>query len=618
MKRLMGGIVMMAFIVAPALAEKRDLTPMPKVAAGSVPIGGVYRALIIGIDKHQDRQIPTLSTAAKDAASVRDLLVGRYGFKPEHVKTLFNEQATRVAVEGAMYALGQEARPDDSVLIYYAGHGQTDTEKVRGWWVPFDAKAGEPATFIKNASIRDEIAAMKAKHVYLVADSCFSGTLFAQSRSMPAFNDKFFDRLYQNKSRWGLTSGMNEPVADAGKGGHSIFAYFFLKVLRENEDPYVVPSHIYDQLAPLVGRNAEQQPRSEPLQGAGDEGGQFVFRLATGAVASSPARPSVSESGGGSSDEMARMREELEKLKAEVSKPKAEESKPIEEARVRPPSAPSQTGRELTGKDGAPMVLVPAGEFTMGSTEGDADEKPVHRVSLDAFYMDKYEVTNKLFQKFTRETGYETTAEKEGKAYAVDSSGSWKEVSGANWRKPEGGETVFVSNRDEHPVVSVSWHDAEAYCRWAGKRLPTEAEFEYANRGGTTTTYWWGDGNPGSRLVANIADESAKRQFSGWAIMAGYDDGYVRTAPVGSFAPNPFGLYDTTGNVAEWTADWYGKDYYERSPNRNPTGPSGGEYKVLRGGSWDFTPQLVRSAGRFNGTPMRRPGDIGFRCAKTP
>lgn len=254
----------------------------------------------------------------------------------------------------------------------------------------------------------------------------------------------------------------------------------------------------------------------------------------------------------------------------------------------------------------------------MGSTEGDADEKPVHRVALDAFYLDKYEVTNKLFQKFARETGYETTAEKEGKAWAYVQDDKWTEVSGANWRKPEGGETVFVSNRDEHPVVSVSWYDAEAYCRWAGKRLPTEAEFEYANRGGTQTTYWWGDGNPGSRRVANIADRTTKQRFPGrpWPIMEGYDDGYARTAPVGSFEPNPFGLYDTTGNVWEWTADWYGKDYYERSPQRNPTGPSSSESRVLRGGSWFSVPSFVRSAYRSWVRPSSRYADHGFRCAQ--
>ena len=194
-------------------------------------------------------------------------------------------------------------------------------------------------------------------------------------------------------------------------------------------------------------------------------------------------------------------------------------------------------GREIIGKDGAPMVLVPGGEFWMGSPdgEGDKDEHPRHSVGLSAFSLDKYEVTNKRFEQFVRETGHRTTAEQEGKAYALTSAGKFEEVSGAHWRNPEGGETVFVSNRQEHPVVSVSWEDAAAYCRWAGKRLPTEAEFEYATRAGTATKYWWGNESPGSRRVVNIADESGKRQYSNWSIMTGYDDGYVRTSPVGSY-----------------------------------------------------------------------------------
>jgi len=278
-----------------------------------------------------------------------------------------------------------------------------------------------------------------------------------------------------------------------------------------------------------------------------------------------------------------------------------------------------QADREIIGKDGAKMLLIPAGNFMMGSsTEGRADEEPVHHVSLDAFYLDKYEVTNKLFQKFVRETGYETTAEKEGRAAAVTSGGQWEVIPGANWRKPEGGETVFESNREEHPVVSVSWYDADAYCRWADKRLPTEAEFEYAGRAGTRTIYWWGDGNPGSQRVANIADESAKRQFPDLPIMAGYDDGYERSAPVGSFDPNPWGLHDMIGNVSEWTADWFAEDYYQNSPERNPIGPFIGKYKVLRGGSWHNGPLGVRSAYRRNSQPGYRYDHFGYRCAKTP
>ncbi len=276
--------------------------------------------------------------------------------------------------------------------------------------------------------------------------------------------------------------------------------------------------------------------------------------------------------------------------------------------------------REITGKDGAPMVLIPAGEFWMGSPdgEGENDEHPRHKVALSAFYLDKYEVTNRFFQQFAQQTSYRTTAEQEGKAWAFTAKGKPEELSGAHWRKPEGGETVFDSNREEHPVVSVSWEDAHAYCRWAGKRLPTEAEFEYATRAGTETKYWWGNGNPGSRRVANIGDESLNRQYSDWPlpIMTGYDDGSVRTAPVGSFEANPFGLYDMTGNVWEWTSDRYDKQYYGNSPRKDPMGQSNGDFRVLRGGSWTNAPDDVRSANRIRHSPTYRFGPFGFRCAQ--
>lgn len=291
----------------------------------------------------------------------------------------------------------------------------------------------------------------------------------------------------------------------------------------------------------------------------------------------------------------------------------------------------------ITGKDGAPMVLVPAGNFQMGSTKDEVDraiqtclkeykkdpqicegwyksEFPRHRVDLDEFYLDKYEVTNSLFQQFEQQTSYRTTAEQEGRAVAFVEGKSWEEVKGANWRKPEAGATVFDSNRAEHPVVSVSWEDAQTYCRWAGKRLPTEAEFEYAMRAGTTTRYWWGDGNPGGRRVENIADESAKHLLKN--IMKGYDDGSVRTAAVGRYEANPWGLHDMSGNVSEWAADWYDGNYYAKSPERNPPGPSGGEYRVRRGGSWNHVPGTVRSANRNWYTPSGRSDNIGFRCAQ--
>jgi len=295
--------------------------------------------------------------------------------------------------------------------------------------------------------------------------------------------------------------------------------------------------------------------------------------------------------------------------------------------------------REQTGKDGAPMLLIPAGSFLMGSTKDEVDravkdcvkelgkdqqtcegyyksELPQHKVQIDAFYLDKYEVTNRLFQQFVQQAGHRTTAEQEGSAWAFVEGKGWEDVKGASWRKPEASATVFDSGRGEHPVVAVSWVDAQAYCRAAGKRLPTEAEFEYALRAGTTTKYWWGHGNPGSRRVENIADEAAKKSLNLNVIMSGYDDGAVRTALVGSYEANPWGLYDISGNVSEWTADWYDESYYRTSPERNPKGPSSGESRVLRGGSWNLGPVNVRSASSYTSTPATRNGFIGFRCAQ--
>lgn len=293
--------------------------------------------------------------------------------------------------------------------------------------------------------------------------------------------------------------------------------------------------------------------------------------------------------------------------------------------------------REITGKDGAPMVLIPAGTFMMGSTKDEVDraindcvkelkkdqqtcegwytsELPQHKVRMDMFYLDKHEVTNRLFKQFVQQTSYRTTAEKEGSALAFVEGTGWQDMKEASWRQPEGGQTVFASDRSEHPVVSVSWHDADAFCRWADKRLPTEAEWEYATRAGATTRYWWGNGSPGSRHVENIADETAKNLLS--VIMTGYDDGSLRTAPVGSYEANPWRLHDMSGNVAEWTADWYDATYYKNSPERNPKGPSSGEYHVIRGGSWFYGPVNVRSANRYRFTPSNRFANIGVRCAQ--
>lgn len=258
----------------------RNLSMSTLEVSDVVPIHGQYWALIIGIDHYQ--HAPPLETAARDAQGVMDVLIDRYGFQKERVTLLLNERATRTNIEDALFRLSREAKSEDSVLIYYAGHGQYGDNQRLGWWVPVEGQPDRPGTFIMNSTIRDYMAGMQARHAYLVADSCFSGTLFSRTRAvMPPPSDNYFAQLYKKKSRWAFTSGGTEPVADEGQDGHSIFAYHFIKFLRENESRYLVPSHIADRVTPIVARNSGQLPRSQPLQGAGDEGGQFVFQLAS-------------------------------------------------------------------------------------------------------------------------------------------------------------------------------------------------------------------------------------------------------------------------------------------------------------------------------------------------
>ncbi|MGA2957487.1 MAG: formylglycine-generating enzyme family protein [Thermodesulfobacteriota bacterium] len=264
---------------------------------------------------------------------------------------------------------------------------------------------------------------------------------------------------------------------------------------------------------------------------------------------------------------------------------------------------------------GMEFIFVKGGCYEMGDTFGDGHEreKPVHEVCVDDFYLGKYEVTVGEFRKFVDSTGYRTEAEK-GDGCLTLTGVNWKKDRNANWRSPG-----FPIN-DKHPVVCVSWNDAVAFARWmegrGGKtyRLPTEAEWEYAARdGGKKMKYSWGDGEPSG----NIADESAKRRIPNWSglwdIWSGYDDGYAYTAPVGSFRPNGLGMYDMMGNVWEWCADWYDRNYYQNSPKDNPRGPGNGQKRLLRGGSWFYDPWNVRATNRFWLDPADPFVDNGFR-----
>ncbi len=320
------------------------------------------------------------------------------------------------------------------------------------------------------------------------------------------------------------------------------------------------------------------------------------------------------------------------------------------------------------------MVLFDGGTFAMGSDASHADERPVHEVRLDPFLLDRHEVTNAEFAAFVEETGYVTTAERDGYAWGfLEGDQDFRRVEGASWRHPEGSGSS-IDDRMNHPVVCVSWHDAVAYAEWAGKRLPTEPEWEYAARSGggdhiravpsrkidsasnhdhSQERPSGAQEGPGDDLahhhhhtrrdhandlghhpsasshaghepgLAEAAEKPARTIAANvwhgqWPHTRRRLEGSFSTTPVGSFSPNDAGLFDMIGNVWEWTADWYAADYYATNHTHNPPGPPRGTRRVARGGSWFCSPDYCaayNSHYRGASPPEQAFNNVGFRCA---
>jgi len=277
------------------------------------------------------------------------------------------------------------------------------------------------------------------------------------------------------------------------------------------------------------------------------------------------------------------------------------------------------------------MVLLPGGTFLMGSNDPGgypADgEGPVRLVGLNPFWIDCTAVTNASFGAFVQATGYVTEAEKYGWSFvfagflpdelpptrAVSGAPWWRIVHAASWRHPEGPH-ANIEDRQDHPVVHVSWNDARAYCRWAVRRLPAEAEWEYAARGGLAQRrYPWGDAlTPDGQHRMNVWQGK-------FPMVNTLEDGYLGTAPVDAFLPNGYGLYNMTGNVWEWCADWFHPTFKVTGPRRNPRGPRSGTHRVMRGGSYLCHASYCyryRVAARSASTPSTSTGNLGFRCAR--
>ena len=594
---------------------------------------GEYYGLVIGIDRYGPAEWQ-LRCAVSDAKAVAKVLREDYGFR--EIAEVYNGDATRVRIEAEMAKLDEKVTPNDSVLIYYAGHGTL--EKGTGYWIPVDGKPRKRWTYLRHIAIRDMIKTeqLKARHVLLVTDSCYAGALF-RSAKLPEKTTPAYVRAALGKTaRQCITSGGLYPVPDGTPGGHSVFAKTFLRILDNPPRDAFVPSDIMRKLKEDVSLNAPEwggQPQVPILgvfkQAGGEADGEFVFLRRRGpAAVAEPAAPDVAK--------WERDQRELKRLRAEADLRRREQellaaakqafavAKQYDEADfvdakrkaekwaayvaqfrstghqvsfaherlehwrthrepVAPPSTAVPSGRTWTNPtDGSEMILVPAGTFKMG------EDSDAHDVRVDAFYIGKCEVTNRQFSKFLQ-------ANPQWRKDGIDSK-----YHDGKYLKHWDGDTC-PSDKADHPVVYVSWSAAKAYCEWAGGHLPTEAEWEYACRAGSTTKYCFGDSD--SEVVE----------------YAWYDQNSGKSShPVGQKKPNKWGIHDMHGNVWEWCSSKYEPYPYKAEDGREDLNDPGSR-RVVRGGGWGISAIYCRSASRgYFFTPANCRSSSGFRvCASS-
>ena len=656
--RVLGPIsVVLMLLVGPAIhawGQTRGIEVAVKADSGSVESVRLYSqayAVIIGIDRYASLPPGSeLSYAVRDAQGVAEVLARDYAF--DGIVTIYNEDATREGILRILSAELRQTSEDDSVFIFWAGHALTQRTAGRGdigYLVPYDGTFDDSEMSFKNISmttIKEDISrAIPAKHLFLVVDACYSGLLVTRAleSSPPERSLEYLRDITGEEVRQVLTAGKaDQQVLDGGPRGHSVFTGRFIEALEEATD-YITATEISTRISEEVfsdaaARGHAQTPQGGKLFGLGD----YVFapkRTAAASVAPDEAPPQDGalavelafwrsvQGSENPKDYEAYLRRYPDGAFADLARNRLEELAGTQTAAVVAPPEPKTpaVAEEAVGvypetfRDCAEcpeMVVIPPGEFVMGSPEGeegrDSDEGPQHAVRIARpFGLGKYEVTRAEFAAFARETAHEASG------CLAYTGGEWKQDASKSWRDPGYEQT------DRDPVACVSWDDAKAYLAWLSRqagttyRLASESEWEYAARANTTTARFWGEGADRGCGYANAHDRTSKRENGFDWTHHDCDDGYVQTAPAGSFAANAFGVHDMLGNVSEWTEDcWNGS--YEGAPADGSAWRSGDcGPRVLRGGSWVNWPRVVRAAGRGRGGFGSRGDFLGFRVART-
>jgi len=551
-------------------------------------------AFIVGIGGYDEKQLDPLGEFPRnDAIEFRDVLI-ESGFKKENVVLMVDDLAAlpkgnvagRYLPEGAkirkeLGLLLPALERDDSLIIALAGHGVQFKGDNEPYFCPLDAKLDDKSSLISLTWLYDQLkydantnTGCKPRQKLLLIDAC---------RNDPA------SKLFRDASGGpGLASVTLPQMAPLPEGVVALFSC-------------------------AEGQQALQHP---PLKH-----GIFFYHVLEGWKGQAD----------GDKDDKVTLDEVIAYTKSQTQT--------YARLKLAAPQTPRQKGyfdgiwelRSLADKTlltntlGMKLKLIPAGVFQMGSPKDEKDrdddegEKGPHTVRITKpFFMGVHEVTKGQFAQFVKDQNFQTEAERDGKGgFGLDSERSFAQKPEYTWRN-----LGFIQS-DDHPVVNVSWNDAVAFCEWLSRqegktyRLPTEAEWEYACRGGTTTTYQHGNDPEGLAEVGNVGDGTLKAKSPNSTTITARD-GFIYTAPIGKFRANAFGLYDLHGNVFEWCSDWYDGKYYGVSPGSDPQGPSGGSYRVNRGGCWLGTAGYCRSAYRGRGGPSFRSIVLGFRLVLSP
>jgi formylglycine-generating enzyme required for sulfatase activity len=628
---------------------------------------GTNWLLAIAIDEYVHKP---LYNCVNDVKAFIELATQRYGIEEDRIIRLFNEAATADGIYGAFDDLFDKVKPQDNLILYYSGHGDYHGRWKEGYWIPFDAESR--AKYIPNDSLKRYLREIRTRHTLIICDSCFSGTFAVKSAQEDYAPEALLER-YQNASRWVITSGSKQEVLDGERGGHSPFANALLTKMRSHQGNLSARALGDYIISDLATKKMYQQPLSEAFDQLEHQGGLFVFFqkqtetqlwAATQAADTADAyytfwqkypenahaedalwqcacrentiatynhylshyrrgkfyaeakktlhqledeaawkqalrRDTINaywdyldrfEDDGGKY-----VAEAHEKIKTK-SEPKTPKNYPPtiiipEKPTLDIPQPTVKTPPREAGELEPEMIFVPGGTFKMGSNDNER-EKPIHDVTVKDFYIGKYPVTFAEYDAYCEATKTEKPKDQ-------------------GW------------GRDRRPVINVNWHDAQAYCKWLSKqtsknyRLPSEAEWEYAARGGKQSKGFEYAGRNDLDQVGWFWENSGDKKLSGEWNTHKIIENNCKTRPVGEKKANELGIHDMSGNVWEWCEDLWHRNY-KGALKDGSAWTSGGDQdsRVVRGGSWYIYVNFCRVSFRFRYRSVDRNHDIGFRLAR--